>query len=201
MGPLLRYFVTTVLVVSAFFGQAQGTLTTYYTIPPTNGCDGLWAFGPASAMYDTCAAPFSYAVDPAGCGQSPWGWPPFWMSGDTVYVELCSVPCNLQVWSGNGLCQQLICQLGPLSMAENVTKEVTVFPNPAPAGTSHLVLDVSAIQRAQVLLQDLTGKVVLEQAVRRFPVQVDIGALSPGIYALHVAGPSGSAQAIRFVIQ
>jgi len=123
------------------------------------------------------------------------------MSGDTVYVELCSVPCNLQVWSGNGLCQQLICQLGPLSMAENVTKEVTLFPNPAPAGTSHLVLDVSAIQRAQVLLQDLTGKVVLEQAVRRFPVQVDIGALSPGIYALHVAGPSGSAQAIRFVIQ
>ena len=86
-------------------------------------------------------------------------------------------------------------------MPENATTEVTLFPNPAPAGSSHMVLDVSAVKSAQVLLQDLTGKVVLEQAVRRFPVQLDMGALSPGIYTLHVAGPAGSVEGIRFVIQ
>lgn len=152
-------------------------------------------------MYDTCTGPYMFTLDPVGCAESPWGWPPFWMSGDTAYSNLCSTPCDFQVWSGNGLCQQLICQIGPLSMPENAMTEVTLFPNPAPAGSSHMVLDVSAVKSAQVLLQDLTGKVVLEQALRRFPVQLDMGALSPGIYALHVAVPAGSVEAIRFVIQ
>ncbi len=34
-------------------------LTTYYVIQPTLGCNGMWAFGPASEMWG-CAPPYTY---------------------------------------------------------------------------------------------------------------------------------------------
>ena len=45
------------LVAFTYTASAQTTLTTYYVVPPTNGCDGVWAFGPYSSLWNSCSEP------------------------------------------------------------------------------------------------------------------------------------------------
>ncbi|MBP6391095.1 MAG: T9SS type A sorting domain-containing protein [Flavobacteriales bacterium] len=203
MGSLLRYFAAAALIGSAALGHGQGTLTTYYTIPPTNGCDGLWAFGPASAMYDTCPAPYMYALDPSGCAESPWGWPPFWVSGDTAYSNLCSTPCDFQVWSGNGLCQQLICGLGPTALpsAGRPAGSIVSWPNPLRNEDGVLNLDLHGTQVNSVQILDLSGRTLRTARVKPTLMQLDLHGLPAGTYLLKHLVANTCLRTERIVIQ
>jgi hypothetical protein len=101
---------------------AQTPLTTYYVIPPTGGCNGLWAFGSWSGMFDGCTGPYMYAFDPFSCVDMSWGYPPFQYSGDTVFAQLCSLPCDFYIISADSNVACVWCQatpsLGAIEQAE-----------------------------------------------------------------------------------
>ena len=64
------------LFTGAVSTPAQTTLNTYYVVPPTNGCDGVWAFGPYSALWSACSGPYTWTFDPVDCVDgSQWGQP------------------------------------------------------------------------------------------------------------------------------
>jgi hypothetical protein len=69
---------------------------TYYAVPPTDGCNGVWAVN-APAFY--CgSAPYTYLTEPVGC-ISFSGWS---NDQDTLFLPLCSYPCSLLIISSDG---------------------------------------------------------------------------------------------------
>jgi len=203
MRSLLRYLTAITLAGTATVCHAQGTLTTYYTIPPVNGCDGLWAFGPASSMHDTCAAPFTYSVDPPGCAESPNGFPPFWVSGDTAYSNLCSTPCAFQVWSANGLCAVCICGIGPTALPpkDSPLGSIASWPNPLRSGDGVLNLDLHGTQVNAVQLRDLSGRILCTDRVKPTRTQLDLHWLPTGTYLLRYLAVNTCLWTERIVVQ
>lgn len=193
------------LLLSGLEVSAQTTLTTYYTIPPVNGCDGLWAFGPASDLWGTgsCAGPVTYFVSPSGCAESPFGWPPFWISGDTVYSNLCSLPCDFQTWNMEGdLCAYCQVQVSiGMSVSEDPNKAFAVFPNPL--GTDHDLLEVrlNAVGNHAFALFDAQGRLWKQGTLRNTVDRIDLDGILPGPYMLCVTDQNGVRRALRLVIQ
>lgn len=92
----------------AFTGTALAQIQaqTFYTIPPTNGCDGVWAVDGAS-LFSGCGGAMTYATSPDGCAQ----WMNMSFSGDTLLLPLCSLPCDFYVYCDNGT--YVYCQVLP----------------------------------------------------------------------------------------
>jgi hypothetical protein len=67
------------LFFSKSSSQVISSPNTIYLIPPTNGCNGSWA------ILDTIHCG-TYAIDP--CFQLNH------VNGDTIFLDLCSLPCN-----------------------------------------------------------------------------------------------------------
>ncbi|MGL5892230.1 MAG: hypothetical protein ACRC3B_20215, partial [Bacteroidia bacterium] len=74
--------------------SSQTVLTTYYIIPPVNGCDGVWAIDPDSLL---CNPPVFYSYSPSGCGQNV----SYSANLDTLYIQLCSLPCDFLIIDSN----------------------------------------------------------------------------------------------------
>lgn len=183
--------------------SAQTVLTTYYMLPPTNGCDGLWAFGPASAVWQApCTAPFLYVVEPIGCAEGAGIGQPFWISGDTVYSNLCSMPCGITIYDASGECV-ILCQL-PGSMGSdemaNTTGPLQLEPNPLTIGTP---LRIVAQENGPVewSLIEPQGRVV-DQGLMSSPTLVlNTAYLRAGMHLLHTRGPDGRKSIQRIIVQ
>lgn len=100
------------------------TITTWYVIPPTSGCNGVWAVDASEAGCGS--APFTYNMNPPGCVQ---------MTGptvaDTTYWTLCAFPCNLTIIDAQGA--MCICSTGTMTQVDLLSQNqiITTYPNPA----------------------------------------------------------------------
>jgi hypothetical protein len=165
--------------------MAQVPLTTYWLQPPLNGCDGQWAFGPVSALLDSCGNG-SWIFDPFGCVNFPFGIPPFPnVNGDTIVVELCSLPCSFQMMSANlpgSLC--LICDASyPTSVREQhqAYDDIVVFPNPANDFVRLTNSDQLACEQ-QITICDVTGQTIKVLNLEHGSLLVDLSDVRPGAY-------------------
>jgi hypothetical protein len=57
---------------------------TFFVIPPVNGCDGIWAI---EDPFQNCIMDV-FLIDPC------WTFNSSHVSGDTLFLTLCSIPCN-----------------------------------------------------------------------------------------------------------
>lgn len=183
--------------------MAQITLNTYYVLPPTSGCNGLVAMGPASNMWSGgCTAPYMYVVEPNGCAQGPDGFTPFWVSGDTVYTNLCSTPCQLSIWDGSvGECV-ILCQLPVVTSAQETSMEAGAIriQNPLAAGTS-LQVSITGQPPLELTLFDPQGRMVERIPMASATTFNGSTSLKPGPYLLHTSWPDGRVSTQRLVVQ
>src|SRR5436190_358293 len=70
-------------------------MLTYYVVPPTAGCNGIWAVNWFSL--ECGSAPYTYTMEPMGCLQVNWTY-----SGDTAFFPLCTLPCAFYITSADG---------------------------------------------------------------------------------------------------
>lgn len=183
---------------------AQTSLTTYYMVPPTSGCNGLWAFGPVSAIWQApCSAPYLYVVEPFGCAEGAGIGQPFWTSGDTAYSNLCSVPCGITIYDSSGECV-ILCQLPVWTdVPENGAQADEPFriqPNPVASGES-VRLFASGARPDEVTLLDMQGRVADRL---RFGSEAGTWSTSPlraGAYVLQARWPDGRTSAQRLVVR
>ena len=100
---------------------------TYYVIPPTSGCNGVWAM----QNIPGCSI---VAMNPCWSGS--------YVIGDTLFVNLCSLPCyyNSMTMSG-GMCPAQICQYAPYTppTAGFIASDATIC-----AGDSIQILNTSS---------------------------------------------------------
>lgn len=113
------------LAFLAVAGKAQfTTITTYYILPPTSGCNGVWAINAPQAG---CGSTYSFNPNfPMNCAN----WGP--TVGDTLYLQLCSMPCDLTVMDQNAvMCG--FCATGTMTALETplYSALITTYPNPA----------------------------------------------------------------------
>jgi hypothetical protein len=85
MKKLILLFFIFLLRQNVASSQIIYSANTYYVIPPTSGCDGVWAIEDPSL---SCYGPFVYWYDPNTC------WTFSHNDGDTLFLNLCSLPCN-----------------------------------------------------------------------------------------------------------
>ncbi len=189
----------------AFGASAQTALTTYYVVPPTNGCDGVWAFGPDSALWSACTGPYTWIFDPIDCVDgSQWGQPiPLNVVGDTIIMDLCSQPCDFLFYGDTGLCVQCIC--GPLILSNgpspDETSSLSIGPNPVPIGSPVLTLNTNDLGPHQVQVLDLAGRTLLQTAVQGSRAQLDLSGIPAGGYLLLVRDGRGHMTSHRFQVE
>ncbi len=184
--------------------SAQTTLTTYYVIPPTNGCDGIWAFGPYSTMWANCgAAPFQWLFDPMGCVDPQGVNVPLNVVNDTIVMTLCALPCDFELYSADsGLCTTLICGIGPTgTTAPTRPLAISIGPNPVPISSPVLTLHTSngALQHVQVL--DLAGRSLVQATVQGGRAELDLNGVPAGGYLLLMHDGSGHMHTQRFQLE
>lgn len=161
---LMKLSALLLLVFASNLVNSQTILTTYYVVPPTSGCNGLAAFGPASTIWQPpCSAPYTYVAEPDGCAQgAASGGAVIWFYQDTVYANVCSTPCTITIYDTSGECVTL-CQI-PVNTevsqhAAAGTPELNITPNPFAVGTS---LQISTPQEApdNITILDAQGRMV-----------------------------------------
>lgn len=151
---LLFTFLTALLLCVGI--QAQTTITTYYVIPPTSGCNGVWAV--SNSMSSACGGG-SYTMSPWGCFQFTNN-----VSGDTAFWALCYFPCDVTMVTLNSVV--CICGTGTTEGIENPAKEavITTYPNPANSTDGWNIWFHEPDNLVGVRIFDSTGKLVMEEA-------------------------------------
>ncbi|MCC7502356.1 MAG: T9SS type A sorting domain-containing protein [Flavobacteriales bacterium] len=204
MKPLRTLAAFLSLVAFTCHVSAQTALTTYYVIPPSNGCDGIWAFGPYSTMWANCGtAPYQWLFDPIACVDPQGVNIPLNVVNDTIVMPLCSQPCNFELYSvDSGLCQILICGIGPTALAD-VTGEARLIigPNPVPSSAPLLLLNTvnNGPQHLQVL--DFAGRSLLVRTLNGGRSELDVSGIPPGGYLLLIRNDDGHMSTQRFQIE
>ncbi len=193
------------LLLMALPATAQVVLTSYYVIPPTSGCNGLGAFGPASAMWTApCTAPYLYVVEPNGCAEGPTLGQPFWVSGDTVYTNLCSLPCGITIWDSSGNGCVILCQL-PAAMGvpagtTATLQQLRLDPNPITIGTP-IRVTVQEKGPVELTLMDAQGRIVERSLISSSSVAMSTAHVSAGLHMLQARWPDGHAAVQRLVVE
>lgn len=104
--------------------SAQTPITTWYIIPPTSGCNGVWAIDYSQAG---CGSTYLFNPSfPVACGSFTGS------VADTMFIQLCSMPCDLTVVDMNGnICG--FCGTGTSTGVGTLSQEhiITTYPNPA----------------------------------------------------------------------
>lgn len=185
----MKTFFTLLLAITASITlRAQTVLTTYYVIPPTSGCNGVWALGPVGSGCFSMGS--SYTFNPGGC--APFG--PYTTSGDTLLIPLCSVPCSLVVvnsMSGSYcICDMSWLDAGSITAPAQQTI-FTSWPNPANSNVLHLKSTVPL--QTDVTLIDATGRTVLQHHYEKLGdlETLDISCIPAGVYFLKFETPGG----------
>lgn len=193
------------LVFMSTLVNSQTILTTYYVLPPTSGCDGLGAFGPASSIWQPpCSAPYTYVAEPDGCAQgAASGGAVIWFDQDTVYANLCSIPCTITIYDSSGECVTL-CQI-PVSTAMNQraaagAPEINITPVPFAVGTS---LQISSPQEApdDITIFDAQGRMV--DRIQRPSQVLHVGTADyrAGLHLLQARWKDGRTSIHRLIAQ
>lgn len=163
--------------------SAQTAITTWYIIPPTNGCNGVWALD-ASAFAACSVGPFVATQNPNGCvgpGQT--------QIADTVYWSLCAFPCDVTITDSNGgVCT---CMTGTMTNTDETSAQhiVTTYPNPVSTSSGWNVWLHQPGENVTVNIYNSLGQVVLTQQNSGAAqiVHVDISTLVAGTYTAQIS--------------
>ncbi|MEO8068764.1 MAG: hypothetical protein ABI599_13800 [Flavobacteriales bacterium] len=143
-------------ILSLLFASAlSAQVFTYYSVPPTNGCDGVWAVQVFSFLCGP--APYVFVTTPNGC-MLETGWT---NDQDTLFLPLCAFPCQVDVQAADG--NSCSGTTAPSAVGETIndmrlqlivrgTQLEVSSPRTLPAGTMRIA--------------DVTGRVEQELATR-----------------------------------
>lgn len=193
--------------VSSFLKSQVVTYSppTYYVIPPTNGCNGIWAIQTPSI---NC---YQYTVYPYACSEIDH------VNGDTLFLSLCSIPCNFET-AGDAACPQLICSIdysaetigstgstgatgvtgytgttGATGRTGNTgtngintvqDDEIQIYPN---SSNGMFIITSEITESGMIEIYTITGeKVLTEKILSLTKVNIDVADKAKGIYLVKI---------------
>ncbi len=201
-----RSTLLTLSLAMAVLVRGQSPLTTYYIVPPNAGCDGLWAFGPYSTMWAACGtAPYQWMFNPTSCNTPEGTNMPLTVVNDTIMVQLCSLPCSFQLYSGEvGLCFVELCELpaDPTGLPrKGLPAARSIAPNPVPSYAPYLVIEPPSEGNMHVSILDMTGRAHRHQTLQPGDMRLDLGTIPQGGYMLLIRDERGLLTLHRFTVE
>lgn len=182
--PIILFFSVTV------FGQPYITSpNVIYLLPPTNGCNGV------AIAIDTCPSfPGEFTVLPAeipcSCPNSPidtnscpCAWPNH-RSGDTLFLDLYSIPCEFWEvcgsFSGYLYCVVKVDYITDIKEIDQNNFKVSNFGNSISIDNPNLDIDF-------IEVIDLYGRIISRtKAFSDSQINIDINSISKGLYFVNI---------------
>jgi hypothetical protein len=179
-----RFLVFFMLVISVrAYTQYTYSPNTIYMIAPTSGCNGEWAVLDTMYSLGYCQLP-SYSINPFSCATINH------RNGDTLFFDLCSIPCNVTTTSDSGN----VCLTCSVDFATNVVKEkivtkIKIYPNPVNQWLTISVIKKSVLDEVKIEVFDLAGKLVFSdnQLLKDEFLQVNVSSIMNGVYLFKLA--------------
>ncbi|TND09482.1 MAG: hypothetical protein FD123_1288 [Bacteroidetes bacterium] len=161
--------------------QAQIVITTYYVIPPTSGCNGVWAI--SASQLQSCAMPITWSP-PTCLGSTQPS-----TIGDTTFFSICEIPCTIATSDGCYASAN-----GSTAVDEKpVLPLVLIGPNPVLAGQDITVWIDRPADHYTVSVINLLGQTVFKND---FPVSgntfiIPTEGLGAGMYVIQMSNGAG----------
>ncbi len=181
----MKFFFTivTVIFISSTYGQVYvgQSSNTWYVNAPTSGCNGIWAIN--TTLWPACTGGCTYAAaSPSGCLTTVFPGCDS-IVGDTLYLKICSLPCNIMANCGTS---SATCGTGTLmttSIPEFVLKKSKIFPNPS-NGQLQLDYQIDEQKTGLLIISDLAGRAVDRFTIsgKNSSIKIDETRLENGAY-------------------
>ncbi|HLG04489.1 MAG TPA: T9SS type A sorting domain-containing protein [Bacteroidia bacterium] len=176
-----HFYILCVLLVCGLTLPGQTTtITTYYVIAPTSGCNGVWAIN--NIQFSACSGG-TYSMYPFGCAilNGP-------VSGDTMFLQLCAFPCDIDmINSSGGAC---ICGTGTTVGVDDPANEAvfTTYPNPSNSETGWNIWFQQPGNNVEVVIYNSVGQLMAIQKNNSAPsvLPVNTSALCAGTYLVEI---------------
>ena len=188
-------FISSVYGQTIYVGQ---TSNTWYVNAPTSGCNGIWAI---DVSQWGCSIGCSYAsASPAGCLTTTF---PSCDSviADTVYLKLCSLPCNIIASCMSG--QVYVCgtgtpMAGTTGINESALKQSQIYPNPSP-GEFTLELSGTNNELCKIDITDIQGRLIYggTSSDKKINLNLDV---ENGLYLVHIINTVNNETIIKKLI-
>jgi hypothetical protein len=157
-------FFSFLFLFSVVHAQIIYSPNTYYVIPPTNGCNGVWA------IEDTLHCPV-YALNP--CFQFDY------ISGDTLFLKMCSLPCSYTAVDINGnMCVNAFCSYAT-GFSDNTGKSDFSISY---LDDSSILFNFSEDTNSELIFYGLNGNRMASYTFNGKSFVVSTHNLSPGFY-------------------
>ena len=175
--------------------NAQITWPTYYVTPPVSGCDGEWAINTSATSGACGTAPYTYSFTPIGCSTGSVTF-----SGDTLFVPLCSVPCNMILTNSSG--QTCSSSTPPATgITESGILKSKVYPTQLKKGSDITIEFSEPVSKKTIQIFDNTGKSVANINVQDGVIRYSISNYSIGVYYISISSTDGWTELHKIVIE
>ena len=186
----IQIIMNKLLILLAFslplglFAQYISSANTIYMIPPTSGCNGQWAILDTAYTSGFCQG-VAYNINPIGCASFNS------RNGDTLFLDLCSIPCDYVSINPNGnVC--MICNIDFTTSSNNISTkpEANIYPNP---NNGVFTIEYQSFQKQTLFITDLTGKIVHQEILNTdYTTQKIVTKnLSKGLYLVVIKKETG----------
>ena len=126
---------------------------------------------------------------------------PFWQSGDTIYANLCSVPCTITTYDPSGDCV-ILCQLPGFTGVDRISdggSPLSLTPDPVIIGEP-LTVVFSEDGTVDLTLTDAQGRVLVQARCATGKATIGTGQLHAGPHLVRVRWPDGRTRTQRLLV-
>ena len=179
MKKLLSLLILSILVTAKIQAQIVYSPNTYYLIPPTLGCNGIWA-----VQYPQNCIASNSIISPFGCATINH------FNGDTLFFDLCSIPCEYLVVNDSGtVCMNCLVfqQTTNVNESPATVENVTVYPNPF---NNKIEVTNENNLHSEIILFEITSRKILQQKFAN-SVSLNTEQLAKGLYLYEVRNKNG----------
>lgn len=179
MKKLQYLLILSALFIAKVQAQIVYSPNTYYLIPPTSGCNGIWA-----VQYTTNCIGSNSIISPFGCATINH------FNGDTLFFDLCSIPCEYLVVNDSGsVCMSCLVFQQTTNVIETpeTAEKITVYPNPF---NDKIEVGIKNNIQSEIFLFDITSRKILQQKFTN-SVSLNTEQLAKGIYLYEVRDKNG----------
>ena len=150
---------------------------TVYMIPPTSGCNGEWAVLDSTYTSGSCSFP-TYSTNPFFCATINH------RNGDTLFLDLCSIPCDVTITSDSGnICLASSVDFATSVIEEKIVDTINVYPNP---NNGSFTINIKDIENATIEIYNISGQLILKEALLESITPINLKENPKGIYFVKV---------------
>jgi hypothetical protein len=173
-----QLFLALILFTSFhLFGQYTYSPNTLYMIPPTSGCNGQWAVLDTAFTSGFCTGPI-YNIFPVGCAVIDS------RVGDTLYFDLCAIPCNvIEVSTSGNSCMNCNVDIATSVSSSSLLPTISIHPNPT---SGQITISLEEAKTGVLSIRNYLGQIVMKQGFNNTQ-ELNMSLDGPtGIYFLQV---------------